>query len=62
MQGLVNCILKNGGLIFCNSTATDFMRQEDYYVTFVNNNNIKSKNIVVASHYPFKKLTRFLFC
>lgn len=60
MKGLADTILKNGGLIFCNSTATDFMRQEDHYITFVNNNNIKSKNIVVASHYPFKKLTRIL--
>lgn len=61
MLGLANSIQKNNSLIFCNSTATAFNKNEDYYITFVNGYKIKSKNIIVATHYPFKKLSRFLF-
>lgn len=61
MLGLANSIIKNGSLIFCNSTASDFSNTIDGYKTFVNNYTIKSKYIVVATHYPFKKIERFLF-
>ena len=61
MYGLANCITQNGSLIFCNSTASNFKYYKNHYITFVNNHEIRSKNIVVASHYPFKKILRILF-
>ena len=60
MMGLANSIIKNNSLIFCNSTASDFTKVNDDYITFVNGYKIKSKNVVVASHYPFKKISRSL--
>ena len=62
MIGLTNSIQKNNALIFENSTATDFKKNGNHYITYVNNYEIKSSNIIVASHYPFKKITRILFC
>lgn len=62
MIGLSQSILKNNSLIFNNSTASDFERVGNNYITYVNNYEIKSNNIIVATHYPFKKLSRILFC
>lgn len=62
MQRLVNCITKKSSLIFCNSCVTDFKKIENGFVTFVNGNKVKSKYVICASHYPFKKITRILFC
>ena len=61
MYGLADCITQKGSLIFCNSTASNFKYYKNHYITFVNNHEIRSKNIVVASHYPFKKILRILF-
>lgn len=62
MLGLANFIVKNHSLIFCNSCATDFYKSDDDYVSLVNGFKITSKYIIVASHYPFKKLSRSVFC
>lgn len=61
MMGLANSITNNNSLIFCNSTASDFEKNENGYTTFVNNYKVKSSYVIVASHYPFKKLSRILF-
>lgn len=61
MVGLANCITNCHSLIFCNSTASDFKKEDNSYVTFVNGYQIKSSHIIIASHYPFPKLARFLF-
>lgn len=61
MLGLANCITKNNSLIFCNSTAYDFKMDTNKYITFVNGYKINSSSIIVASHYPFKKISRILF-
>ena len=61
MLGLTEAILKNNAQIFCKSTAYDFDKTKDGYVTFVNDFKIKSKYIIVASHYPFKKISGFYF-
>lgn len=60
MFGLANCIRKNGSLIFCNSTASSFTRDENNYITLVNGHKVKSSYVIMASHYPFKKLSRTL--
>ena len=62
MVGLENAIIQNNSLIIENSTATDFEKVGKHYITYVNNHEIKSSNIIVATHYPFKKIARILFC
>ena len=61
MYSLADCILKNHSLIFCHSTASDFKEDGNQYVTLVNDHQIKSKYIIVATHYPFKKISGFYF-
>lgn len=62
MLGLASCISQNSSLIFCNSTATDLNKDKDGYTTLVNEYNIKSRNVIIATHYPFTKISRFLLC
>lgn len=62
MAGLTKSIIKNNSLIFEDSTATDFEKVGNNYITYVNGYEIKSSNIIVASHYPLKKIARILFC
>ena len=38
-----------------------FEKVGDNYITYVNNYEIKSSKLIVATHYPFKKLSRILF-
>ncbi|MBR3134370.1 MAG: FAD-dependent oxidoreductase [Clostridia bacterium] len=53
MFGLVKAIEKYNGMIFTDSLVTDVKRESDGYITCVNKNTIKSKYVVLASHYPF---------
>lgn len=61
MVGLANSIINNNSLIFCNSTASDFEKNDNGYTTFVNEFKVNSSYVIVASHYPLKKLSRILF-
>ena len=61
MEGLANSIIKNRGLIFTNSVATDLRKINDKYVTYVNNHKIQSKYVIIASHYPFINFPGFYF-
>ena len=53
MIGLARAIVSNGGIIFTKTLVTDVKKLDDGCVTFCNNYNIKSKYVVLASHYPF---------
>ena len=54
MYGLCNCVISNGGKIFTHSVATDLQSFKDYtYVVPVNGHAVRSKFVVVATHYPF---------
>lgn len=53
MFGLVKAIEKYGGNIFTNSLVTDVKREDEGYITYLNNKIIKSEYVVLASHYPF---------
>lgn len=53
LDGLCNCILKNNGKIFTNSAVFDVKKEGDYYITSTAQNAVKSKYVVLASHYPF---------
>lgn len=53
IYGLCNCILKNNGKIFTNSTVFDVKKTENYYSTYTANHVVTSKYVILASHYPF---------
>ena len=61
MYGLARAIQNNGGLIFTNSLANDVQKYGDGYITYANDYTIKSKYIVIASHYPFINFPGFYF-
>ncbi len=61
MIGLAKAICDNGGLIFANSLVTDVSKDNNEYVTFCNEYTIKSKYVVLASHYPFINFPGFYF-
>lgn len=46
-------VVKNKIKIYENSLASDIDFKDGYYYTNVNNNVIKSKIVIVATHYPF---------
>lgn len=53
LNGLSNCILNAGGKIFTNSTVYNIKNHENSYISSSTNGSVKSKYIVLASHYPF---------
>ena len=53
MYGLAQALQNHGGIIFTNSLANDVQKYDDGYITYANDYTIKSKYIVIASHYPF---------
>ena len=61
MYGLAKAIQNNGGLIFTNTLVTDVQKYGDGYITYANDYTIKSKYIVIASHYPFINFPGFYF-
>ena len=61
MSGLANAIQNYGGTIFTNSLATDVQKTANGYSTIVNDKLVKSKYVVLASHYPFKNFPGFHF-
>ncbi len=61
IEGLSKSIIKNGSLIFTHSTVSDFEKLGENYITHIDNFEIKSSHIIVASHYPMKKISGFYF-
>ena len=61
MFGLVKAIQKYGGLIFTSALVTDVQKYNDGYITYANDYTIKSKYLVIASHYPFINFPGFYF-
>ncbi|MBR3002190.1 MAG: FAD-dependent oxidoreductase [Clostridia bacterium] len=53
MQGLANSIGKNGGIIFTNSLADNVEKGDNCYITYSGEWKVKSKYVVIATHYPF---------
>lgn len=53
MYGLCNCISNYNGKIFTNSTVFDVSSNGDSYITSSLGGTVKSKNVIIASHYPF---------
>ena len=61
MLGLANSFKNNGGLIFTNSLVTDVKKSDGGYTVLANKYNVKSKYVVLASHYPFINFPGFHF-
>ena len=61
MYGLAKSITQNGGLIFTNSVVKVVKRENKEYVTYTNNYKIKSKYVVLTTHYPFINSPGFYF-
>ena len=61
MKGLANSIQNYGGLIFNDSLVTDIQKYDNEYISYVNEYTIKSKYVVIASHYPFINFPGFYF-
>lgn len=53
VHGLAHCIIENGGEIYTNTTVYDVKNENSEFSTFTVNGVIKSKYVIIASHYPF---------
>ena len=61
MLGLARTIKEYGGLIFTNSRVTDCKKDGKGYITYTDGYTVKSKYVVIASHYPFINFPGFHF-
>lgn len=61
MLGLCKAILENRGKIYTNSRVTDIKEEGSIYETHVGNLKVKSKYVVLATHYPIKDMPGFYF-
>ena len=59
--GLVNCIIKNNGKIFENTKAYGVKREGSIYTIYTKDNIIKSKYVILASHYLIINTPGFYF-
>ena len=53
IDGLVKRITDTKGKIFENTICYDVKRDGDSYICYTENNMVKAKYVVLASHYPF---------
>ena len=61
MVGLCNSIVKNSGQIFTNTLVHDIKHLGSHFETYTSNCTIKSKYVVLASHFPFINFPGFYF-
>lgn len=61
LLGLCKSISSNNGNIYTDTTVTDVKKENNHYITFTENNTIKSKYVIVATHYPFINFPGFHF-
>ena len=53
INGLCNCIIKNNGKIYTNTTVYDVKKDANSFSTLTVGGTIHSKYVILASHYPF---------
>ena len=53
LDGLCNCIIKNNGEIYTNSTVFNVNKKGNSYITSAVNGTVTSKYVILASHFPF---------
>ena len=61
LAGLCKCITNRNGKIYINTTAVDVKMDDSDYITYSNNHIIKSKYVIIATHYPFLNFPGFYF-
>lgn len=61
INGLLEEILKSGVKIYENTTCYDIKKDDDKYICFTKNNKVKSKYVVIATHYPFINIPGIYF-
>lgn len=61
IYGLCNCIASNSGQIYENTPVHDVKSDSDSYLTYTSSNIIKSKYVIMATHYPFINIPGFYF-
>lgn len=53
INGLCDCIVKNNGEIYTNTTVYDVKKDNDNFSTLTVGGSIQSNYVILASHYPF---------
>lgn len=61
LSGLCKCITNRNGTIFTNSTVYDVKKDNDIYTTYSEKLKVKSKYVIIATHYPFINFPGFYF-
>ncbi len=59
--GLANKITNNSGKIYTNTLVYDIKQDGENFITSTKNHIIKSKYVIVASHYPFINTPGYYF-
>ena len=58
---MCKCITTRGGNIYTNTTVFNVKKENEDYVTFSKNFKVKSKYVIIATHYPFINFPGFYF-
>lgn len=58
---LAKCILNKKAQIYTNSKVISCEKSDDSYITYTQTNNVKSKYVIMACHYPFINVPGFYF-
>ena len=61
IYGLCDAISSYGGKIYTNSVVTDVKNYDDYCTVITDKATVKSRFVIVASHYPFVNFPGFYF-
>lgn len=61
IDGLCKKIIYNMGKIYINTTALDIKNEQDNYLIYTDKNTVKAKYVIVATHYPFLKISGLYF-
>lgn len=61
LYGLSNSIINKNGKIYTNTTVFDVKKESNFYITYSEKLNVKSKYVIVATHYPFINFPGFYF-
>ncbi len=61
LLGLCNSITSRGGKIFTEAPVFDIEKNVDGYTSFSNNFKVKSKYVIIATHYPIINFPGFYF-
>ncbi len=61
VKGLVDTIIKNNGIIYEKSKVISIRKDTSGYKSYTDNGAVKSKYVVIATHYPIINIPGFYF-